>query len=275
MSNDICHNTYAFRGFGKSLIRVLVMKKLHIIFDMDGTLLDTEFETSSITAKLAHEMGWNISADEVFREHAGLGSKEKFISIAKVFGATPSDGELEFLSHEHERLKSEIYTRDVIPMMPNAKETLAALAETGATLSLGSSNPSTRSKSGLGKTGMISYFGDHIYGPDLTEGKKKPDPAVFLLGMKNENSAPADTVVIEDSEPGMQAGRAAGATVIALLDARFGTGKEAAAKAEAFRKVGADIIVRDLSEIPVEIAKLEAARAAAPVAKTAAAKLSP
>jgi HAD superfamily hydrolase (TIGR01509 family) len=229
-------------------------KKLHVIFDMDGTLMDTEWETSVITADLAREKGWDISTEDVFRNHAGLGAQEKFSSIAKVFGATPTQSDLEYLGSEHERRKALIYQRPEIPMMPNAAETLQDLTDKGVDLSVGSSNPSARSKLGLDKTGLRKHFNDAVFGPDNVDGKKKPDPAVFLKAMFEKKSTPKNTVVIEDSEPGMQAGRAAGAVVVALLDHRFGNGAAAAAKAAAFRKAGADIIIRDLAELKDYIA---------------------
>lgn len=223
--------------------------KLHVVFDMDGTLMDTEWETSVITGDLAREKGWDISTEDVFRNHAGLGAQEKFISIAKVFGATPTQSDLEYLGSEHERRKALIYQRDVIPMMPNAAEALQDLTDKGVSLSVGSSNPSARSKLGLDKTGLRKHFNDAVFGPDNVDGKKKPDPAVFQRAMFEKKSTPKNTVVIEDSEPGMQAGRAAGAVVVALLDHRFGNGDAAAAKVAAFRKAGADIIIRDLGEL--------------------------
>lgn len=224
-------------------------KNLHVIFDMDGTLMDTEWETSVITADLAREKGWDISTEDVFRNHAGLGAQEKFMSIAKVFGATPTQSDLEYLAAEHERRKAQIYHRDEIPMMPNAAAALQDLSDKGVDLSVGSSNPSARSKLGLDKTGLRKHFNDAVFGPDNVDGKKKPDPAVFQRAMFEKKSTEKNTVVIEDSEPGMQAGRAAGAVVVALLDHRFGNGAAAAAKVAAFRKAGADIIIRDLGEL--------------------------
>lgn len=229
-------------------------KNLHVIFDMDGTLMDTEWETSAITADLAREKGWDISTEDVFRNHAGLGAQEKFMSIAKVFGATPTQDDLEYLAAEHERRKAQIYHREKIPMMPNAAAALQDLSDKGVDLSVGSSNPSARSKLGLDKTGLRKHFNDAVFGPDNVDGKKKPDPAVFQRAMFEKKSTPKNTVVIEDSEPGMQAGRAAGAVVVALLDHRFGNGEAAAAKAAAFRKAGADIIIRDLGELKDYIA---------------------
>lgn len=221
----------------------------HFIFDLDGTLADTEYETSIITADLAQEMGWDISPQEVFVRHAGLGSKEKFQSIAAVFGANPSDEQLEYLSHEHERRKKEIYLREHVTLIPGALELLAALSQGDTRLSLASTNTSDRSKLVLDKTGMRPAFGDRIVGPDMTEGRKKPDPAVYLLAMAQSGIPASQTYIVEDTLPGIIAGHAAGGFVIALLDPRFGNGEDAEKKMEAFRVAGANAIIRSLDGV--------------------------
>ncbi len=151
-------------------------KNLHVIFDMDGTLMDTEWETSAITADLAREKGWDISTEDVFRNHAGLGAQEKFMSIAKVFGATPTQNDLEYLAAEHERRKAQIYHREKIPMMPNAAAALQDLSDKGVDLSVGSSNPSARSKLGLDKRACANISTTRSSAPTMSMAKRNPTP---------------------------------------------------------------------------------------------------
>ena len=221
----------------------------HIIFDLDGTIFDTEFEVSRITATLAAEQGAALPAEEVFQRFAGLGCDDKFSGIAASCGLSFDKAQLAQLEKEHESQKQDIYHREHLPVVPGVPQVLAALEAAGDVLSIGSSNPSARSRLGLGKENLLSYFGDRIYGPDLVEGRKKPDPAVFLLAMKENGSNPENTVVIEDTEPGIVAGRAAGVFVIAYLDPRFGTGAAALEKEKSFRAAGADVVVRDFKDV--------------------------
>lgn len=221
------------------------MWKKHVIFDLDGTTFDTEYEVSRITADLAREKGFSVSDDEVFRDFAGLGTHAKFSGIAKRFDTVLFESDLKELDFQHEHRKQQFYLADKIPVVSGIPEILQALADAGHLLSVGSSNPSARSRLGLTKTGLARHFGARIYGPDLAGGLKKPDPAVFLLAMKDNGSTPENTIVVEDTEPGMEAGRAAGAFVVAYLDPRFGDGAVAEVKMRSFRAAGANVIVRN------------------------------
>lgn len=223
-------------------------KQLHIIFDMDGTIFDTEFEVSRITSDIAMEYGICISPERVFCEFAGLGAREKFVEIAKAEKTALSEDAFTAMGKEHEIRKNGLYLLDHIPVVPYIPDVFAVLKRAKHLLSIGSTNNSPRQRLGLEKAGFLHYFGDRLYGPDLTEGRKKPDPAIFLLAMKENKSMPANTVVVEDTEVGIVAGRAAGAFVIAYLDPRFGTGEAAARKTEQFKKSGANSIIRSFHD---------------------------
>jgi len=222
---------------------------LHVIFDLDGTVFDTEFEVSRITAELAAEKGCALTAEDVFRDFAGLGSRDKFAGIAAASGVALSDDELSALSQAHRDRKAAIYSQDVIPVMPGVVAALEMFKNAGAVLSIGSTNLSTRSAMGMEKAGLRHYFGGGLYGPDLVDDRRKPDPSVFQLAMRENGSTPENTVVVEDSEPGLVAGRAAGAFVVGFLDPRFGNGAAARAKEAAFRKAGADAVIRDYADL--------------------------
>ncbi len=226
----------------------MTQQSRHIIFDLDGTLLDTEYEVACITADLATEQGCAISADEVFRDFSGLGSREKFTEIAESRGVVLSDATLDTLSRLHEERKGELSKGSTLPVNPHVPETLEDLKQAGDVISLCSSNPTQRSKLCLETAGLSAYFNERVYGPDLVAGRKKPDPASYLLAMEENGSDAANTVVVEDSEPGIVAGKKAHAFVIAYLDPRFGTGVVAEAKKQSFREAGADIVIRDFKD---------------------------
>lgn len=221
----------------------------HIVFDLDGTIFDTEFEVSRITAELAADRGCAMAADDVFCQFAGLGCEDKFSGIAHAAGMCFTSAELTQLTLLHEDRKQQIYYRARLPVVPGVPEVLNALSAAGDILSIGSSNPTARSRLGLEKEGLLDHFGSRIYGPDLVDGRKKPDPAIFLLAMRANGSSTTNTIVIEDTEPGIVAGRSAGAFVIAYLDPRFGQGAAAMEKEKSMRMAGADAVVRDFRDV--------------------------
>lgn len=231
----------------------------HILLDVDGTLFDTEFDVSRLSADLAVEKGCRITAEEVHQRFSGLGSRAKFEAIAQHAGGHFSHDDLTYLSQEHERRKQALYDRDTIPVVAGVPQVLAVLRDAGHLLSVGSTNKTARSQLGLTKTGLLHFVtesqpqGDdrpyRIYGPDLVEGRKKPDPAIFQKAMAVHGSVPSDTIVIEDSAPGVVAGQRAGARVIAYLDQHFGQGPAAAAREKDLREAGAFAVVRHFQEI--------------------------
>ncbi|MBW7910249.1 MAG: HAD family phosphatase [Alphaproteobacteria bacterium] len=175
----------------------------HVIFDLDGTIFDTEFEVSKITAELAADRGCAMTAEDVFRQFAGLGCEDKFAGIAHAAGMCFTSAEITELTLLHEDRKQQIYYREHLPVVAGVPDVLKALSAAGDILSIGSSNPSARSRLGLQKENLLDHFGSRIYGPDLVDGRKKPDPAIFLLAMRANGSSTTNTIVIEDTEPGL------------------------------------------------------------------------
>jgi sugar-phosphatase len=76
-----------------------------------------------------------------------------------------------------------------------------------------------------------------VYADDVSRGK--PDPEGYLTAAARLGVDPAEALVVEDSPPGIEAGRAAGAATVAV------TSTHAAAQLEA-----ADVVMESLEELP-------------------------
>jgi len=97
----------------------------------------------------------------------------------------------------------------------------------------------------LEAAGIRGLFDDKIDGADSARLrlKGKPDPAIFLEAARRLGVKPQEAVIVEDSLAGVEAGRRGEFRLVIGVD-RAGQGEE-------LRKRGADIVVRDLSELKI------------------------
>ncbi|MFI0506745.1 HAD family hydrolase [Streptomyces albogriseolus] len=118
-----------------------------------------------------------------------------------------------------------------VGLLPGTKDFLAGLpAERWAVVT---SATRRLAEARLGAVGILPKT--LIAADDITRGK--PDPEPYLLAARTLGVAPADCVVFEDAPAGLQAGRAAGMTTVALATTH---------RAE---ELAADLVVKDLSAL--------------------------
>ena len=205
----------------------------HVIFDLDGVLLDTEKLYTEATQAVVGEFGktfdWGLKSQMMGRHE--LSAAELLVETL----ALP--------------ISAEEYLRRQLPIaealfrsateLPGAEAFVATLARRGHVLAVGTS--STRRLYDL-KTEHLSWFsafsavvsGDH---PEVRA--LKPAPDIFLAAARAIGGDPARCLVIEDSLAGVLAARAAGMSVVALPDL--------ALPSERFRD--AQLIVRSYAEL--------------------------
>ncbi len=96
----------------------------------------------------------------------------------------------------------------------------------------------------LSSAGVLDLFDARVDGTDAHElgFPGKPDPAIFLEAARRLGVDPAHAVVVEDALAGVEAGRAGGFGLVVGID-RVGLG-------DALARHGADVVVRDLGELP-------------------------
>jgi len=210
-----------------------------VLFDMDGVLVDSGAAHLESWRVLARRHGRDIS-DAEFRAAFGCTSRE---IIRLLWGSELSDAEVQRRDSEKEIAYRDLI-RTQVPLMPGCCETLAELQNHGLKLAVATSGPPENLELVLREADLTAYFTATVNGRDITRGKPAPD--CFLLAARRLGLPPAACVVIEDAPVGVEAGRAAGMPVIALV----GTYPP-----ERLRAAGATCVVQSLREITPELLK--------------------
>ena len=147
--------------------------------------------------------------------------------------------------HRRDTEKEVVYRdliRGRIPLMPGCHELLAALQKAGLLLAVATSGPPENLELVLREGDLGHYFAATVNGCDISHGKPLPD--CFLLAAERLGLPPSACTVIEDAPVGIEAGRAAGMCVIALV----GTYPP-----PQLRAAGATHVVHELREITPEL----------------------
>ena len=186
-----------------------------IVFDLDGTLVDSHRDLTDAANALLEELGAApLGADEV-TGMVGEGAAVLVRRVLKRAGVTvDARGALErFLVHYNARLLAT--TRPYDGMM----ETLCRLRDEGRRLAVLTNKPHEATMRVLEGLGLIDLFAD-VIGGDTTYGRK-PDPAGLLALVSNAGVTAAQALLVGDSPVDLATARAAG-TAICL--ARYGFG---------------------------------------------------
>ena len=208
-----------------------VGRKMGVIFDLDGVLVDTsEFHRRS-WFDLAEKEGYDMS-DELFYSTFGMQNYQILPLLA--------DGELsaervDEMAKWKECRYRELMGREVTAM-EGAEELVAELKDRGFLLAVGTSTPRENLEPILEHTRFGDYFDAYVTGEDVSNGKPAPD--TFLKAAEKLGAKPGDCVVVEDAIPGVAAGKNAGMMVAAVTSTR---------KREELHR--ADIVVDSLGEL--------------------------
>ena len=177
-----------------------------VIFDNDGTLVDSESITLSVLAEMIIELGVEIRPEDPER-FMGAELRAVFAEVERRRGAPVPDNFLEdFRSRQNDRI------RDGLEPIDGAHELLSTLA---LPFCVASNAPVAKITLTLEQTGLRQLVPDHRIVSAYDIGAWKPDPAIFLHAAERLGVAPANCAVVEDSAPGLEAAVASGMQVFA------------------------------------------------------------
>lgn len=206
-----------------------------IIFDMDGTLVDTEPFNTEIEKRLFSLNKIEISEEE-HQKYLGIASDAMWREIAERNQLQIPVSELIEQNHkESYRYLSEV---DQIPIMPGLVDLLEKLQAKNYPMAVASSSTPEIIDLILKKTNLKEYF--QVIVSAEQAGKSKPEPDVFLLAAEKLGIKPTNCLVVEDSTNGIKAALAAGMTCVAYQnpDADPQKQKEADAVIQNYSQLG-------------------------------------
>jgi HAD superfamily hydrolase (TIGR01509 family) len=182
---------------------------LHI-FDCDGVLVDSEVLATRIESQLLRDVGVELTPESIAAAFVGISDAEMHGRIEADWGVTlPEDFTVRRAARIDEVFRTELRA------VPGIAGVLQELDELRCVAS--SSSPD-RIRTSLAVTGLDGFFGPHVFSASSVE-RGKPAPDLFLYAADAMETDPARCVVIEDSTPGVAAGRAAGMHVVGFTGA--------------------------------------------------------
>jgi HAD superfamily hydrolase (TIGR01509 family) len=186
-----------------------------ILFDLDGTLVDSERETAEALAR-ALARGQGIAITQAERDY-GIG--RSWVAIYDMLRArhpTLRWSQSELIAATA-AAREEVFAEMGITVLPGAHAAIDRFAHLGRALVTGSSRVEARQC--LVALGRADAFDVILCSEDVPTSKPAPDG--YLTAARTLSVPPAACVVIEDSAAGIAAGRAAGARVVAVRAANF------------------------------------------------------
>jgi HAD superfamily hydrolase (TIGR01509 family) len=178
-----------------------------VIFDLDGTLVDSEELGLEVLHRHATALGVQLPPGQEIATLRGRSMASCLALFARQLGR-PLPGDFEATVRAD---MARVFKEHLQPM-PGALELLQALK---LPCCIATNGPRHKAELTLGLTGLMRFFEGRLFCA-YEVGVFKPDPGLFLAAAKALGVQPERCAVVEDSLPGLHAGVAAGMHVYAI-----------------------------------------------------------
>ena len=194
-----------------------------VIFDCDGTLVNSEEPGLDVMHEMVREQGIDITRAQADSQFRGVRMANCVAWVAAQLPHKSATFEIDFTRQT--RIATEQRLRQQLAPLPGAHALLSRLAAThseknddaAVVFCVATNGPPEKVELTLTLTGLRPLLGDRVYSA-YEVGHFKPAPGLFLHAAKELGHAPEFCAVVEDSLPGIEAGLAAGMRVFALLN---------------------------------------------------------
>lgn len=215
-----------------------------IIFDLDGTLVDTAGDLAFAVNGVLTGRGLQPLPLDRILPLIGEGAR-RLVARALVAGGDEGAADIDAVLQEFLDLYAANLTRST-RAYPGVPETLELLAKEGYRLAVCTNKPERHSRAILDRLGLSDRIGV-LVGGDSVPGVRKPDPRILVPVFDALATTPRQAVLVGDSITDVALARAAGMPVIVR------TGGYTTVPAV---ELGADIVIDAFDELPSAIRRL-------------------
>lgn len=181
------------------------------IFDMDGTVLDTELVFRKIVFEVAGDLGFEMT-DAVHKSMVGSSHETTNKLLVEAYGVSfPYP-----LFDEKCRIMMRERMHEDVPVKAGAREILAELRGRRIPTAIATSSRNAHASAHLGTAGLIDMFDTIVTRDDVENPKPHPEP--YLLAARRLGVEPLHCLALEDSHMGVRAASAAGMQTIMIPD---------------------------------------------------------
>ena len=184
-----------------------------VLWDMDGTLIDTEPLWEQATFELSELLGKRLSPEE--RQKAeGVSFPAALQIITNWTGYTLQPGDTERLKQWMQNRMKQLFSQG-FELNPGVPHMLRMLKSSGIPMAI-----ATNTERALAQT-CIDFIGEDYFQATVTGDEvasPKPSPDIYLEAARLLGAEARHCIVIEDSQAGMQAAIEAGTRVLGLAD---------------------------------------------------------
>jgi phosphoglycolate phosphatase len=218
------------------------MKRTALLFDLDGTLVDSVPDLAAAANRLLAELDRPpLGEAEVARMVGdGVAKLVERVLAARGLGALAPEPAV--------RRFSAVYEADAATLtrpFPGVLDGLAAFTATGVQLAICTNKPETATRTVLEALGLARFFPVVLGGDSLPV--RKPDPAPLRAALARLNVAPQAAAMIGDHRNDVLAARGAG---VPAIFARYGYG------AATLNEIEPDAAIEAFEDLPAALARL-------------------
>ena len=184
-----------------------------IIFDMDGTMIDSMPWHAKAWVEFARRRGMDVDVPDLMARTTGKNGTE---CIVELLGRPVAQDEADALTHEKETIYRELFAPRFAEVA-GFRQFAAQVHSRGLKVAVGTAGDAGNVAFALGHLGNMGFRPAHLPIVRGDEGLPgKPEPAIFLEAARRVGASPEHCIVFEDAPFGIEAARRAGMRAVAI-----------------------------------------------------------
>lgn len=183
-----------------------------VIFDVDGTLVDSESIYVKAALKNIEVNHYNIPMSAIM----GIIGQNR-VAGQKLIESTQDDSfDYDKYIKNYEKIRSEILEKEPLKLKKGALNILNYCKENNIKMAIATSTARDKQTKVLTELGIIDYFDYMAFGDEIKNSK--PDPEIYLKVFEHYNYDEDEMIIYEDSNNGILSGYNAGIRVVYIKD---------------------------------------------------------